>query len=109
MASIGTFTKSGDKYSGFIKTMVISKAIELVPVENVAERGPGYRVFCEGAEIGAAWNKTSQAQRAYISLTLDDPTFPEPMYASLVESDKEPGSWRLLWDRPKATSSQVAS
>ncbi len=106
MASIGTFTKSGDKFSGFIKTMTISKAIELVPVDEVKERGPGYRVFCEGAEIGAAWNKTSQAQRSYVSLTMDDPAFAEPMYASLVESDKEPGVWRLLWDRPKANNSQ---
>ena len=48
--------------------------------------------------LGAAWAKTSQADRSYLSVSLDDPSFPSAIYARLVESDD--GSHHLIWSRP---------
>ena len=44
----------------------------------------------------AAWKKTSQQNRDYLSVKLDDPSFPAPIYASLVEVD---GGHSLIWSR----------
>ena len=41
-------------------------------------------------EFGAAWKKTSGEGREYLSVKLDDPSFPAPIYATLIEAD-EPG------------------
>jgi len=44
------------------------------------------------AETGAAWKKTSDGGREYLSVKLDDPSFPAPIYASLVEIKAGPKS-----------------
>jgi uncharacterized protein (DUF736 family) len=49
-------------------------------------------------EFGAAWKKTSNAGREYISVKLDDPSFPAPIYASLVEVEGQEG-YVLIWSR----------
>lgn len=59
---------------------------------------PDYRIFAGNYELGAAWQKTSQASRPYLSITLDDPSFPAAIYGRLVESDG--GSYNLIWSRP---------
>ena len=50
------------------------------------------------AEIGAAWPKRSAEQRDYLSVKLDDPSFPAPIYASLVEAEDGSGH-NLIWSR----------
>jgi uncharacterized protein (DUF736 family) len=52
-----------------------------------------------GYEIGAAWKKLSKAERSYLSVTLDDPSFPATIYARLVEG--EDGAHTLIWTRSK--------
>lgn len=52
-----------------------------------------------GHDIGAAWKKTSEAGRDYLSVTLDDPTFPAPVYTRLIEG--EDGTHDLIWSRSK--------
>ena len=52
-----------------------------------------------GLEIGAAWKKLSKAERPYLSVTLDDPSFPATLYARLVEG--EDGAHNLIWSRSK--------
>ncbi|MFY9700322.1 MAG: DUF736 domain-containing protein, partial [Rhodoplanes sp.] len=47
-------------------------------------------------EFGAAWRKTSNEGREYLSVKLDDPSFPAPIYASLVEVDD---GLSLIWSR----------
>jgi len=37
-------------------------------------------------DIGAAWEKTSREGRDYISVKLDDPSFPAAIYATLSET-----------------------
>jgi len=48
------------------------------------------------AEIGAAWNRTSKGGNSYISVKLDDPSFPAPVYANLVDRNGKP---TLIWAR----------
>ena len=52
-----------------------------------------------GSAAGAAWTrKAKETGREYLSVKLDDPSFPEPIYASLVEAEAE-GSYNLIWSR----------
>ena len=38
-------------------------------------------------EIGTAWAHTSRGGNEFVSLELDDPSFPAPIYANLIERD----------------------
>jgi hypothetical protein len=60
---------------------------------------PDFRLQAAGHDIGAAWKKTSEAGREYISVTLDDPSFPATVYARLIEG--EDGTHDLIWSRSK--------
>lgn len=44
-----------------------------------------------GVELGAAWQKTSEQGCDYLSVNLDDPSFPAPIYATLAEVEGEDG------------------
>lgn len=97
MATIGTFTLADGAYSGTIKTLSLNvRNAQLRPNEKSDDKAPDYRMFSGTIEFGAAWKKTSQANRDYLSVKLDDPSFPAPIYASLVESD---GGFSLIWSR----------
>ena len=43
----------------------------------------------------------SQQDRPYISVKLDDPSLPAPIYASLHEDDQA-GQFSMIWTRPQA-------
>ena len=99
MATIGTFTKTENGFTGTIKTLSLNvKTVKFVPAEGDSERGPNFRIFAS-AEFGAAWKKTArETQREYLSVKLDDPSFPAPIYASLVEAEGGE-SYNLIWSR----------
>ncbi len=100
MATIGTFKKSGDEFTGEIVTLgVQAKKVRIVPSDKrPSDSAPTHRVFVGQAEIGAGWTKTSQGGRDYLALKLNDPSFAAPLYANLVES--EDGTvHRLIWSR----------
>ena len=98
MATIGTFHKQADgSYAGAIKTLSLNvKAAQFRASETDNEKGPDFRIFAGQTEFGAAWKKTSQQNREYLSVKLDDPSFPAPIYASLVEVE---GGHSLIWSR----------
>ncbi len=98
MATIGTFTKSGDSFTGAVKTLSINAKTTIKPAEKASDKAPDYRVFAGSVEFGAAWKKTSGEGRHYLSVKLDDPSFPAPIYATLVEGE-EPDSHTLIWSR----------
>ena len=51
-------------------------------------------------ELGAAWQKTAKdTERDYLSVKLDDPSFPAPIYATLIEVEGQEGL-QLIWSRP---------
>ena len=101
MANIGNFTKTGTGYKGEIVTMSVQqKNVRIVAEsEPASENAPSHRVFVGRAEIGAAWSKQSQEGRDYLSVKLDDPSFPAPIYATLVEVEGDEGM-QLIWSRP---------
>lgn len=97
MAAIGNFIAQGDGYTGSIKTLNLNvKAAAFRANEKGDDKAPDYRIFSGTTEFGAAWKKTSQQNREYLSVKLDDPSFPAPIYASLVETDD---GHSLIWSR----------
>ena len=100
MANIGTFTAQNGSYTGTVRTLTLNVKVRLVPSDKASENAPDYRVVAgNGREIGAAWKKLSKAERPYLSVTLDDPSFPATLYARLVEG--EDGAHNLIWSRSK--------
>ncbi len=67
-------------------------------------QGPDFRIFAGRAEIGAAWKKTSNEGRDYLSVKLDDPSLPAPILANLFEM--EGGEFELIWSRPNGNRSR---
>ena len=99
MATIGTFTADKDGFTGTIRTLTLNVKVKLIPNEKESENAPDFRVQAGGYDIGAAWKKVSKAERPYVSVTLDDPSFPATVYARLIE--EEDGTHTLIWSRNK--------
>ncbi len=100
MAHIGTFTAQGNSFAGTVRTLTLNVKVKFVPNDKESENAPDYRIQASGNyEIGAAWKKLSKADRPYLSVTLDDPSFPATIYARLVEG--EDGAHNLIWSRSK--------
>lgn len=99
MATIGSFTVGKDGYTGTIRTLTVNvKASFVANDRKRAEGAPDFRIYAGRAELGAAWKaKTSGDEpRDYLSVLLDDPSFPEPIRAALFEED---GAAFLVWNR----------
>lgn len=105
MSTIGyvTYDEASNSYSGILQTLAIKEKITMLPVRNKSnDRAPDFRIFAENkAEIGGAWNKTSQAGNDYVSITVDDPGFPAPLYANLgvAANQDDPNVFALIWNR----------
>ena len=97
MAIIGTFIKSSDGsgFVGMVKTVALAK---ITPAEKYNDKAPDYRIYASTTELGAAWKKTSNAGRDYLSVKLDDPTFTAPIFASLVAVEGK-DEFALIWSR----------
>jgi uncharacterized protein (DUF736 family) len=101
MATIGTFKKTGNEFSGQIVTLSVqAKNVRIVPEANRSgDNAPSHRVFVGRVEIGAAWSKRSNEGRDYLGLKLDDPSFTAPIYANLFD-DEDGEGFSLIWSRP---------
>lgn len=97
MANIGTFTAQNNGFSGTVRTLTLNVKVKIVPNDKGSENAPDYRISAGSFDIGAAWKKVSRADRQYLSVTLDDPSFPATIYARLVEG--EDGTHTLIWTR----------
>jgi uncharacterized protein (DUF736 family) len=98
MAQIGTFTRGEDGvYLGTIRTLSLNVKARIVPAEaSQNDKAPDLRVVVGSVEIGAAWKRTSKENSEYHSVKLDDPSFPAPIYANLVQVD---AGYALVWSR----------
>ncbi len=103
MANIGSFKKVGNEFNGAINTLTIqAKNVRLIPVTGQTNaNAPSHRIFIGSAEIGAAWSKTSNEGRDYLSLKLDDPSFDAPIFANLFADDSGT-THSLIWSRPRS-------
>jgi uncharacterized protein (DUF736 family) len=100
MATIGTFTQDdAGNFNGSIKTLTLNvKMATFRKVEKDNDKAPDFRIFAGATEFGAAWKKVSREERSYLSVKLDDPSFPAPIYASLVDADD---GYSLIWSRSR--------
>ena len=102
---IGNFTYNQAKgtYTGEIKTLTLHRSkVIFRPTEGKTDKGPDYRIVLEGApgavELGAAWKRTSEAGREFLSISLDDPALAHPVSAALMPSEDGTGAI-LIWSR----------
>ena len=98
MATIGSFTKTDTGFSGSVKTLTLNVKATFRADSKENDKAPDFRIFAGATEFGAAWKKTSREGRDYLSVKLDDPSFPAPIYASLVEAEDGKGH-ALIWSR----------
>ena len=105
MANIGNFKKVGTEYQGEIVTLQVqARNVRIVPEETrTNDKAPSHRVFVGRAEIGAGWSETSKAGLGYLSVKLDDPSLPAPIYANLFEAEGDDG-YSLVWTRGRKPS-----
>jgi uncharacterized protein (DUF736 family) len=95
-----TISGNEDGYFGNIRTLTLDAKLVILPArEAAAENAPDHRVFCDAAEVGAAWDRTGEKAGAYLTVVIDDPSFVQPIRASLFRSDAENDLWTLHWSR----------
>lgn len=97
MTTIGTFTRDGDGFTGTIATLALKAKVAIRPIPKTADKGPNFRVYASGVEIGAGWTKTSDTDKPYLSLKLDDPSFPDAIFCRLI--GKGANDHLLVWSR----------
>ena len=98
------FTRTGDGFTGTVSTLTLDAKVQVRPAEKSSDKAPDFRIFAGRAEIGAAWKKTSNEGRDYLSVKLDDPSLPAPILANLFEM--EGGEFELIWSRPNGNRSR---
>jgi uncharacterized protein (DUF736 family) len=100
MATIGTFTRTENGFTGDIATLTIqARKVTIVEESRGGEHAPTHRIFLAKAEIGAGWAKRSKEERDYISIKLDDPSLSAPLYANLY-CEEDGKTFSLIWSRP---------
>ena len=99
MAQIGTFSRDeSGVFTGSIRTLTLNVKATIRPVDRDNAPAPARRALAGAVEIGAGWTKSARETGAeYVSLKLDDPSLPSPIYAQLVQGDG--GDWKLIWSR----------
>ena len=97
---IGTFTREGDNLIGSIRTLSLVCAAAFEPAEKTSDKSPDYRLIAGTFDFGAAWKETSEKGNAYLSVQLDDPSFPTPIRCVLVKASAD-DSFNLLWERSR--------
>lgn len=117
MASIGTLRPKGNHLEGQITTLQFSGSLTLEPnARKRSEREPSHDAYTttnhgELVRIGAAWTKAVTAAgregEEFLSITLDDPSFPAPLNIAAFK-DQEPGTWNVTWRRRQARTGKAA-
>jgi uncharacterized protein (DUF736 family) len=99
MAQIGSFTRDENgTYTGEIRTLTLKVKATIRPAEREHDKAPDHRVNAGTVEFGAGWTKAARDTGAeYMSLKLDDPSLPAPIYATLTQG--EGGEYKLIWSR----------
>ena len=102
---IGNFSYDADQdiYLGEITTLTVQR-IEVVfrPTDKAGDKEPDYRIVQERdggtVEFGAAWKRSSERGRDFLSVVLDDPALPTTLNAALFLSDRGDQA-NLVWQR----------
>ena len=104
MPAIGYVAKAEDgTFKGQLKTLSIRAEITIVAnARKTNDVQPDYRVFSGDVEIGAGWDRRSEASgNEYVSLSLAAPEFgPRRLYANLGRATGQDGEdgYALIWN-----------
>lgn len=105
---IGNFIydAKADTYAGEVTTLTFQRNnVVLRPVEKSGDKEPDYRVVADTAsgtvEFGAAWKRTSEQGRDFLSVAIDDPALSGSLNAALFNAENGESAV-LVWNRPKA-------
>lgn len=107
MPAIGhvTYDSSNNTYSGILSMLVNQTHITFQPVSGSrSDKAPAYRIYNDGhAEIGAAWIRQNDQGKDYVTLKLDSPSLPAPIYANLgrAANQDDDDVYAIIWNRPK--------
>ena len=105
MATIANLTvKQDGTMDGTLATLNVTAPISIVPnVRKSKENEPDFRIISRknGFELGAGWNRFSQATGAeYVSVTLSAPEF-GTIYGNVANAPgDEPTKKVIIWNPP---------
>ena len=102
---------------GKIETLAVQLAVRLVcyPGQRT-EAQPSHRILARlggrEVQVGNAWQKRTKTGdrrgEAFLSLTLDDPSFPQPLNVAAFKT-REGEGWVVVWRRRQDRPSPAAA
>ena len=109
---IGTFTQQEQGYIGYIDTAGLRVAdVTFSPMPVKQGSGPDFVILAAGDngqfELGAAWIKTSQKGKSYLSVKFESPAFVAPINCALTK--QADGSYALVWSRDARKDDEEAA
>jgi uncharacterized protein (DUF736 family) len=103
MAIIGVFRKQDNGgFEGHFDTLTFSRNVVFAPLAKKGDKSPDYRITFGFTDMGAAW-KHQGDNGEYLSVQLDDPSFPAPVSCRLVKKGEE-NTYSLIWERERKRS-----
>ncbi len=102
--TLGTFTKLDDGiFSGTLKTLNVSAALTVVPVDKVSDNAPDYRVYAGPRhEVGAGWSQVAKSSgETYINLKIGSPAYAVHRISPNSARTGSAAGWLSSTARPK--------
>ena len=103
--TLGTFSKQDNgTFTGTLKTLNVTAALSIVPVDKNSDNGPDHRVYAGPRyEVGAGWSQVAKSSgETYVNLKIAAPEFgPNWVRCRLVklEHAAEDGATHIaLWE-----------
>jgi uncharacterized protein (DUF736 family) len=103
--TLGSFNKrENGTYTGTLRTLNVSAAISIVPVDKHFDNAPDYRVYAgQRYEVGAGWSQVAKSSgETYVNLKIAAPEFgPNWVRCRLVklENPSDDGATHIaLWE-----------
>jgi uncharacterized protein (DUF736 family) len=103
--TLGTFTKlDNGAFTGTLKTLNVTAALTIVPVEKLSDNAPDHRVYAgQRHEVGGGWSQVAKSSgETYVNLKIGAPEFgPNWVRFRLVklETPTEDGASHIaLWE-----------
>jgi uncharacterized protein (DUF736 family) len=105
MAAIGYVTKLPEDqgYKGNLRTLNLRAPVEIVPnPRKTADKHPDFLVMSRGFELGAGWNRESEATgEKYVSISLAAPELgASKIYANLgrAAGQDDDDTYAIIWN-----------
>ncbi|SEA87807.1 DUF736 domain-containing protein [Rubrimonas cliftonensis] len=110
MATLGIVTRrpADGAITGKLEMKSYTGRVLFAPATKRSDAAPDFRIYGESAgggrfEMGAAWTKTrTDGQGTYVSVKLDYPELPAPIYATLgqLADQDDDDVLAVIWNRP---------